>query len=95
MDVLVNCAGIAFLSEVVDTSLEEWRRIIDINLMGPVHLIHAFLPRMYERGSGHVVNIASGAGLLPLPGRLRRHQVRFSWVVGDPLSWKRAYAAWR
>ncbi len=65
VDVLVNCAGIAFLSEVVDTSLEEWRRIIDINLMGPVHLIRAFLPRMYERGSGHVVNIASGAGLFP------------------------------
>jgi NAD(P)-dependent dehydrogenase (short-subunit alcohol dehydrogenase family) len=68
VDVLVNCAGIAFLSEVVDTSLAEWHRIVDVNLWGPVHLIHAFLPRMYARGSGHVVNIASGAGLFPLPG---------------------------
>jgi NAD(P)-dependent dehydrogenase (short-subunit alcohol dehydrogenase family) len=68
VDILVNCAGIAFLGEVVDTALEDWRRILDVNLMGPVNLIHAFLPRMYERRSGHVVNIASGAGLFPLPG---------------------------
>ncbi len=68
VDVLVNCAGIAFLAEVVDTTLEEWHRIVDVNLWGPVHLIHAFLPRMYARGSGHVVNIASCAGLFPLPG---------------------------
>ncbi len=67
LDILVNCAGIVFLSEIADTSLEEWHRIIDINLMGPIHLISAFLPGMYERRSGHVVNISSGAGLFPLP----------------------------
>lgn len=78
LDILVNCAGIVFLSEIADTSLEEWHRIIDINLMGPIHLISAFLPGMYERRSGHVVNISSGAGLFPPAhsGRLHHYQVR-------------------
>lgn len=68
VDVLVNCAGITMMAEVVDTTPEDWRRIIDVNLMGPVNLMHAFLPRMYARGRGHVVNVSSGAGLFPFPG---------------------------
>lgn len=66
VDVLVNCAGVIVLAEVVDTTLEDWRRLVDVNLFGTVHLLHAFLPRMYARRRGHVVNISSMVGLLPL-----------------------------
>lgn len=68
LDVLVNCAGVVSMGEIVDVTMEEWRRIMGVNLWGPINLIHAFLPGMYERGRGHVVNISSGAGLFPLPG---------------------------
>jgi len=68
VDVLVNCAGITLLAEVVDTALEDWRRVMDVNLWGPIHLMHAFLPRMYRRRRGHVVNVASDGGLFPVAG---------------------------
>lgn len=68
VDVLVNCAGVVVLAEVVDTTLEDWRRLMAVNLWGPVHMLHAFLPRMYRRGRGHVVNVASDGGLFPVSG---------------------------
>jgi NAD(P)-dependent dehydrogenase (short-subunit alcohol dehydrogenase family) len=47
---------------------EQWRRVIDINLMGPVHVIEAFVPAMVEAGQGgHLVNVSSAAGLFGLP----------------------------
>jgi NAD(P)-dependent dehydrogenase (short-subunit alcohol dehydrogenase family) len=46
-----------------DTELSDWKRLIDINLMGVVHGCHFFVPRMVQRGrGGHVVNVASQAG---------------------------------
>ena len=68
VDILVNCAGITLLAEVVDTTLEDWHRVIDVNLWGPIHLTHVFLPRMYRRRRGHVVNVASDGGLFPVAG---------------------------
>lgn len=68
VDVLVNNAGIGAAGDFVDTTLETWRRVIDINLMGVVHGCHYFLPAMKERGQGgHVVNIASAAAFLAMP----------------------------
>jgi len=68
VDILVNCAGITLLAEVVDTTMEDWHRVIDVNLWGPIHLMHVFLPRMYGRRRGHVVNVASDGGLFPVTG---------------------------
>ena len=68
VDVLVNNAGIAFVSEMVNVTIEEWERIMAVNLRGPILLVHHLLPHMIERGSGHIVNVASMAGLIGIPG---------------------------
>lgn len=61
--ILVNNAGIAVGGEFLDTSTENWQRIISINLMGVVDCCRAFIPLMVASGqSGHVVNIASMLG---------------------------------
>ena len=67
VDYMFNNAGIAVGGEVQDLSLAHWDRIIDINIRGVVHGIHAVYPGMIARGSGHIINTASLAGLLPTP----------------------------
>jgi len=63
LDVLVNNAGIAGLSApVVDYPVEEWRRILSIDLDGVFYCCQAVLPHMLERGAGRIVNIASISG---------------------------------
>lgn len=66
VDVLVNNAGVCIVADIVDTPIEDWNWIVGVNLMGAVHTIHCFLPRMIDRGSGHIVNVSSGAGLFAL-----------------------------
>jgi NAD(P)-dependent dehydrogenase (short-subunit alcohol dehydrogenase family) len=66
VDLLVNNAGVGLGAGFLDTSLEDWRWIVDVNLMGVVHGCHFFVPRMVARGAGgHVVNVASAASYLP------------------------------
>lgn len=65
---LFNNAGIAGTGDAWDGPIELWDRVIDINLYGVVHGIRSFLPIMSEQGSGHIVNTASMAGLVALPG---------------------------
>lgn len=63
--VLHNNAGIGHAGRVEDTTLEDWQRVLGVNLMGTVHGIHSFVPRMLRQGRpAHVVNTASGLGLL-------------------------------
>jgi NAD(P)-dependent dehydrogenase (short-subunit alcohol dehydrogenase family) len=66
-DIVVNNAGVALAGRMEDTSLEDWQWIMGINLWGVVHGTHFFYPMMIQRGSGHIVNISSAAGLIPLP----------------------------
>lgn len=69
VDLLFNNAGIGHAGAVVDTTLSDWRSLVDVNLMGVVHGLHAFLPRLVaQRNPSHVVNTASMAGLFPSPG---------------------------
>lgn len=69
VDLLFNNAGIGHAGAVVDTTLGDWRALVDVNLMGVVHGLHAFLPRLVAQPQpAHVVNTASMAGLFPSPG---------------------------
>lgn len=68
LDVLMNNAGVAFLGGFEETPLGEWRRILDINVMGIVHCTRAFLPAMRKAGGERrIVNVASLAGFAPAP----------------------------
>jgi NAD(P)-dependent dehydrogenase (short-subunit alcohol dehydrogenase family) len=62
VDVLVNNAGVGMSAHLTDMTIDDWRRIRDVNLDGVVHGCHAFAPAMLERGRGHVVNVSSGLG---------------------------------
>jgi NAD(P)-dependent dehydrogenase (short-subunit alcohol dehydrogenase family) len=67
VDVLHNNAGVGHAGPVEDTTLDEWRRILGVNLMGVVYGIHFFVPRMLRQGRpAHIVNTASMAGLVPV-----------------------------
>ena len=67
LDVLVNNAGIASGGPMVDTTMAEWREVLEINLLGVVRGCRAFLPDMLERGRGRILNTASFAGLAGAP----------------------------
>jgi 2-hydroxycyclohexanecarboxyl-CoA dehydrogenase len=62
LDGLVNNAGWDRAGNFVDTDPALWRRVIDVNLYGPLHVTRAVLPRLLARGAGRVVSIASDAG---------------------------------
>ena len=63
IDVLVNNAGVMPLSPLAKLKVDEWDRTIDVNIKGVLYGIAAVLPRMQAQGSGHIVNIASIAGI--------------------------------
>ena len=67
VDLLVNNAGVGLAAGFLDTSLDDWDWIVSINVKGVVHGCHFFLPKMVERGSGHVVNLSSAAGYYATP----------------------------
>ncbi|RDI43870.1 SDR family oxidoreductase [Nocardia mexicana] len=68
LDVVMNIAGIATWGTVENLEHRHWRSIVDVNLMGPIHIIENFLPPMVRAGrGGHLVNVSSAAGLLALP----------------------------
>ncbi len=67
VDVLHNNAGVGHAGPVDQTSLEEWQRVLGVNLMGVVHGVHFFVPRMLAQGRpSHIVNTASMAGLVAI-----------------------------
>jgi NAD(P)-dependent dehydrogenase (short-subunit alcohol dehydrogenase family) len=68
MDVVMNIAGVSAWGTVDQLTHQHWKSMIDINLMGPIHVIETFLPPMVAAGrGGHLVNVSSAAGLVALP----------------------------
>ncbi|MBT8137886.1 MAG: SDR family oxidoreductase [Gammaproteobacteria bacterium] len=67
VDVIVNNAGVGSAGTVIDTPLEDWEWVLDINLMGVVRGCHLFAPLLAAQRSGHIVNIASFAGIAQAP----------------------------
>ena len=66
--VLCNNAGVAGKGDPWSGPMSSWEWVVGINLYGVVHGIRAFLPIMQDQGEGHIVNTASMAGLMALPG---------------------------
>ncbi|ADE55807.1 SDR family oxidoreductase [Coraliomargarita akajimensis] len=67
VDVLLNNAGIMPVAPMVMTKVDDWDRMIDVNVKGLLYGIAAVLPLMKERGEGHVINVASVAGHKVIP----------------------------
>jgi len=67
VDVLINNAGVASKGTVAESSLEQWQWVLNINLLGCVRGARAIIPLLTEQGSGHIVNIASFAGIANAP----------------------------
>ena len=69
VDVLVNNAGISLIKPAAQTSADEWRRVLDINLTGPFLLCQAAGQIMLAQRSGSIINVASVAGLAAIAER--------------------------
>lgn len=68
VDIVMNVAGISTWGRIQDLSSQHWRDCVEIDLMGPIHIMSAFVPAMIAAGrGGHVVNVSSAAGLFGLP----------------------------
>ena len=68
VDVLVNNAGIMPLAPMLGCRIDEWDKMIDINIKGLLYTIHAVLPGMSERRRGHIVNVSSVAAKFAFAG---------------------------
>jgi short-subunit dehydrogenase len=68
IDFLFNNAGMGLAGEVHETRPEDWRRVMEVNLWGVLNGVEAVYGGMRARGRGWIVNVASGAALVPRPG---------------------------
>ena len=64
VDILVNNAGVMYNSPIDGADTNEWRRMVDLNIMGVLYMTHATLPIMKQQQRGHIVNVSSVAGRL-------------------------------
>lgn len=70
LDVLINNAGIASGGPMVETTMEEWRRLLEVDLLSVVRGCRLFLPGMLAQGSGQILSTASFAGLAGAPNMM-------------------------
>jgi NADP-dependent 3-hydroxy acid dehydrogenase YdfG len=68
LDVLVNNAGVMLLGTIVGAGTEDWRRMINTNVLGVMYMTHAAIEGMVEQGSGDIVNMSSVAGRVARKG---------------------------
>ncbi len=86
--VLCNNAGVAAAGGIDMISLDNWRWVIDVNLLGVVHGVRAFLPQMCSHGEGgHIVNTASMAGMNAGSGSVPTWPANSRWS-GSPRDWR-------
>ncbi|MEL6162596.1 MAG: SDR family oxidoreductase, partial [Cyanobacteria bacterium J06628_3] len=67
IDVLINNAGVCMTGPIENTSLDDWKRVIDVNVWGYIHTVNAILPHFLFRSAGTIINVGSIGGKLPLP----------------------------
>jgi NAD(P)-dependent dehydrogenase (short-subunit alcohol dehydrogenase family) len=92
IDLMFNNAGITFFGETQDLTLDQWDAIIDVNLRGVVHGVHAAYPHMIRQGGGHIVNTASMGGLMAA-GLMTSYVATKHAVVGLSLALRTEAAA--
>jgi NADP-dependent 3-hydroxy acid dehydrogenase YdfG len=86
VDVLVNNAGIMPLSPMTALKVDEWDRMIDVNIRGVLNGIAAVLPDMKARGSGHIVNVASIGAHVVVPTAAVYSATKFAvWAISEGL----------
>jgi NADP-dependent 3-hydroxy acid dehydrogenase YdfG len=86
VDVLVNNAGIMPLSPMTALKVDEWDRMIDVNIRGVLNGIAAVLPDMKARGSGHIVNVASIGAHVVVPTAAVYCATKFAvWAISEGL----------
>jgi short-subunit dehydrogenase len=78
--ILCANAGIAIAGRMEEMTIEEWRRIVDVNLLGTVHVISHFLDDMISARDGHILVTASAAGLAAAPGLAAYSATKFALV---------------
>jgi NADP-dependent 3-hydroxy acid dehydrogenase YdfG len=79
-DILVNNAGVMLLGPIGGADTEDWRRMVNTNILGLMYCTHAALPLMEQQGSGHIVNISSVAGRTARAGAAVYNATK--WAVG-------------
>jgi NAD(P)-dependent dehydrogenase (short-subunit alcohol dehydrogenase family) len=67
-DLVVNNAGVASAGRVGELPIDTWHWTLDVDLVGVIHGCHVFVPRLRARGRGHLLNVASAAGIVAAPG---------------------------
>ncbi|MGO9838955.1 MAG: SDR family NAD(P)-dependent oxidoreductase [Polyangiaceae bacterium] len=80
IDLVVNNAGVSSAGRIGELPVKDWRWTIDVDLFGVIHGCHVFVPMLLAQGSGHVLNVASAAGLLCAP-RMGAYNVAKAGVV--------------
>lgn len=92
IDLLFNNAGITFFGDTEALTLDQWDAIIDVNVRGVVHGVHAAYPRMIAQRGGHIVNTASMGGLMAA-GLMTSYVTTKHAVVGLSLALRTEAAA--
>lgn len=80
-DILINNAGIGSFAKILEMDPEQWRKIIDVNLMGTYYVTRAVLPQLIEKNAGDIINISSTSGLSGSPGSSAYSASKFG-VIG-------------
>jgi NAD(P)-dependent dehydrogenase (short-subunit alcohol dehydrogenase family) len=76
--VLINSAGIAHEAAFPQTSLDDWDRIISVNLMGVIHACHFFMPHLAKVDRAHIVNLSSMLGIVAMAGQTAYGATKFA-----------------
>jgi short-subunit dehydrogenase len=91
VDILVNNAGIAFYGPTHEMRLDQWERLMAVNLMAPIRLIHALLPSLRKQPQAHILNVSSITGLIP-KRRIAAYQASKFGLVGLGQSLRAEYS---
>lgn len=91
IDILVNNAGVMPLGAFADEADATTDLVLDVNVKGVLNGMRAVVPGMVDRGRGHVVNVASMAGMIPIPGMVTYNASKFA-ALGASLAARREYA---